>query len=137
MRGLQSRITAFFILLWADCFSHHILSLIPTNEAYLFVCVNFNLLALLFLIKTKPTKLMKDISLLALAQMGIQIVAWFVLKWPAYPYFSHDAITGIVALTYLRLLLIRKTDGDFKRYPRWVVFSRDYNLVHLFSERIS
>jgi len=130
MRGLESRIIALAILLWADLFSHYILSFIHTNGAYLFVCANFNLLSLMFALKNKPTKLMKDISLLIFTQMIIQISAW-VCAFFIYPYFYHDAIRFIVIITYLRLFLIRKNDGSLWRYPRWLLFSTDYNLVNL------
>ena len=136
MRGLESRLIALFILVWVDVQSFFVLKNIHTNGAYLFICVNFSLLALMIILKNKPTAIMVDISLLMFGQMVIHVLAWFIRTYFTYPYFYHDAIKLIVIITYLRLVWIGKNDGQIIELPDWLVFCRDYRLECFFSAKV-
>ena len=136
MRGFKSRLIALAVLIWADALSSLVLQTIHTNGAYLFVCVNFSLLALLIILKNKPTAIMVDISLLMFGQMIVHALAWYIWTYFTFPYFYHGAIKLIVIITYLRLIWIGKNDGNILQLPHWLLFCRDYNLVSLFSAKV-
>lgn len=125
------RIFAVAVVTAGELLSAEILPLVPENDWYFAACVAFNAAVFLFLRQGDQSQVIVDAEILTVFQMVIQFVGWilYLLYLPATTY--NWSIHAIVILTYARILLIDKNNGNHQDYRGWTGIHRFTGLGHI------
>lgn len=95
-----------------ECLSPFLLSHCPRDVLYFVACGAINLITICALTVQKESSLSIDIFKLTCFQFAAQAIGCFLLILGFRHYLYDSLIHLIVLLTYARLAIIRKGDGD-------------------------
>jgi hypothetical protein len=112
LEKFETRIQLLALVAVIEYGSPQVLHLVARDDFYFAVCATINLVTLLALMFFRSTVLTLDIFKLIFLQMIFQFAGWalYVLYRPAALY--NWSIHIVVAVTYIRILIVRKHDGD-------------------------
>lgn len=120
MKNWHDRLKIFLILFWIEGISFSVLPIFP-DDFYFAVCIAFNSISIIAIKKfLEPSILSTDVVRLTIIQMSFQVIGGAIYALgKIYGWFDHGSpefynwsIRVIVPLTFLRLLIVGKNDGD-------------------------
>jgi hypothetical protein len=111
---MNVRLKLCAVLVFFQAVSYFALQLTPRNDLYYFVAGLFSFLILPAIAKIGSYQEVIDVLFLALIMLGFQFIGGMIyhfdeLEIPIWIY--NGAIKILLALQFLRLLIIRKNDG--------------------------